>query len=165
MSALCLVRHGLAGERGPQWPDDRLRPLTAEGRAKMKAAAAGLATLIAPQLILTSPLVRAAQTAEIVADALPGVPVRTCDALANGDHAALLAEAAAAGDGALVVAVGHEPSISEALSWLLTGDASAATFDVKKGAAALVTFAGAPAAGAGTLEWLLPPKTLRALSR
>jgi phosphohistidine phosphatase len=159
MRTLCLVRHGIAAERGAAWPDDGLRPLTPDGIRKMDGAARGLAKLVSADVILTSPLVRARQTAEIVARAMPGSRVRVCDALATGEHERLLAAAEAGGES--VVAVGHEPHISMALSWLLCGDEMAAWFDVKKGSAALVRFDRPPAPGEGTLEWLLPPRVLR----
>ena len=65
---LYLVRHGLAEERGEKWPDDTKRPLTEEGIVRMRKAARGLARLgVAVDVVLTSPLVRARQTADIVA--------------------------------------------------------------------------------------------------
>ena len=64
---LYLIRHALAEERGDKWPDDSRRPLTAGGIAKMKKTARGLARLdIRLDVILTSPLVRTRQTADIV---------------------------------------------------------------------------------------------------
>src|SRR5438093_12133138 len=65
---LYLVRHGLAEERGELWPDDSKRPLTEKGMSRMRKATRGLARLgVSLDVVLTSPLVRARQTAEIVA--------------------------------------------------------------------------------------------------
>ena len=68
---LYLVRHAVAEERGPAWPDDSQRPLTEEGAKRWRRQAAGLAALEArPDLILTSPFTRARQTADLLAAAL-----------------------------------------------------------------------------------------------
>jgi phosphohistidine phosphatase len=128
----------------------------------MVEAAAGLNALVAAEVVLTSPLVRAMQTAEIVAAALGKARIVQCEALATGDHDSLL-EAAARQPGATVVAVGHEPHMSGAASWLLTGDEQEVALDVKKGAAMLIRFDGRVEAGAGTLVWALPPRALRGI--
>src|SRR5436853_7070712 len=65
---LYLIRHGIAEERGDRWPDDAKRPLTEDGIDRLRKEARGLARLgISIDLVLTSPLVRTKQTAEIVA--------------------------------------------------------------------------------------------------
>ena len=161
---LCFVRHAIAEERGLRWPDDRERPLTSAGEARMREATRGLWALFAPQTIFTSPLVRARQTADILAEGRPEVAVHSCEALASGDHDALLAAVRAAGSERIAV-VGHEPTISQALSFALTGDEDAVALLFRKGAAALVSFVGAPAPGAAGLEWLLQPAALRAVGR
>jgi phosphohistidine phosphatase len=154
---LCLVRHGIAAERGT-YEDDTQRPLTDRGRDRMGAAAEGLATLVQPTLILTSPLLRARETADLIARAT-GAPIEVCDALANGDHESLLAAAYAP----MVVAVGHEPHISSFVSWAI--GANHLPVEFKKGSAALVEFAGRPDAGAGALVWFMPPRALRQLRK
>ena len=158
---ICLVRHAIAEERGPTWSNDDLRPLTPGGRAKMATAAAGLATLFVPDVILSSPLLRAIETAEILARQF-AAPIHVCDALATGEHGALLDDVAATGR-RRIVCVGHEPWMSGALSWLLTGDAGAIAAFFRKGAAALVSLESHQA-GAAMLEWLLQPSALRALA-
>jgi phosphohistidine phosphatase len=130
----------------------------------MKPAAAGIAALVRPEHVLTSPLVRARQTAAIVAEAFGNVPVTETDALAEGDHDALLAAAQATGK-EVIAAVGHEPWLSEAAAYFLTGSAGGASLRFKKGAAALVVFPGAIAPGHGALEWLIQPAGLRAIGR
>ena len=160
---ICLVRHAIAVERGaPGYEADALRPLTPKGRDRMREAARGLSTLVTPQLILTSPLVRARQTAEILAAAYRLSPPKEVEALATGDDAALLDELAEIG-GSNVMLVGHEPHISGTLSLLLTGDSSRISVDYKKGAAALLTCSGEPQPGNCWLEWFIPPATLRAI--
>src|SRR5215469_4808978 len=83
---LCLMRHGIAVMRtGIAGLDDAKRPLTPDGRARMKAIARGLrAAGFVPSWIVTSPLVRAQQTAEIVAKVMGEAPLELCDALAPG---------------------------------------------------------------------------------
>src|SRR5947209_13148449 len=83
---LYLVRHGVAEERGEKWPDDTKRPLTADGVERMRKAARGLERLdVQLDVILSSPLVRARQTAEILSSALEGhPPIVNCEPLAPG---------------------------------------------------------------------------------
>jgi len=159
---LCLVRHGIAGERGAAYPDDSLRPLTEKGRARMHVAAMGLHKLVKPDAFLTSPLVRARETAEILLDVYGAKKLRVSDALASGDHAALFADVNAL-QAPIVMAVGHEPFISQTLAIALTCDAAGMIAVFKKGAAALVTFDGPATPGKGVLEWLSQPAGLRAI--
>jgi phosphohistidine phosphatase len=161
---ICLVRHAIAVERGTRgFENDALRPLTPRGRDRMREAAAGLATLITPQVVLTSPLLRATQTAEIIAAAYGLSSPRQIEALATGNDAALLNELRDL-DASPVMLVGHEPYLSGTLSLLLTGDPAQLSTDLKKGAAALVACEGDPDPGSCRLEWLLQPAALRALS-
>lgn len=150
---LCVLRHGIAAERGT-FEDDAERPLTERGRDRMAAAAGGLAALIQPSLVLTSPLLRARQTADLIADAT-GARIEVCDALANGDHESLLAMAYEP----IVVAVGHEPHVSNFVSWA-TGT-NHLPVEFKKGSAALIEFAGAPGPETGKLLWFMSPRALR----
>src|SRR5262245_32744129 len=81
---LYFLRHGVAADVGPEGGGDAGRPLTVEGIAKIKEEARGLRRLgVRPDIVLTSPLVRARQTAEIVRHAL-GLDSRVVDALAPG---------------------------------------------------------------------------------
>ncbi len=160
---ICLVRHAIAVERGtPGYEADALRPLTPRGRDRMREAARGLQKVLTPQLILTSPLLRARQTAEIVAATYRLATPKVTESLANGDDAALLRELADL-DASSVLLVGHEPYMSGTLALLLTGDSSSMSTDFKKGGAALVSCTGEPEPGNCWLEWFLPPSTLRAL--
>jgi phosphohistidine phosphatase len=163
MTAICFVRHGIAGTAGPRWPDDRLRPLTPAGKVATRAAARGLARVLAADVVLTSPLVRARQTAEIVAKALGCRDLRETGALVTPDQRALLETIAATG-AETVVAVGHEPDLSRAVSFCLSGDPDAIHVAMKKSAAALIQFEGSPTPGAGELQWFLAPRVLRAMA-
>lgn len=162
---ICLVRHAIAVERGtPGYEDDATRTLTAPGRARMEEAAAGLKRLFTPQIVLTSPIVRAAETAEILRKAYGLGKPRVCEALATGDHDGVLAALEEA-DAGSVALVGHEPWTSELLSYLLTGDRAGMAAVFKKGAAGLVRCAADPAPGNCWLEWLVQPGALRRLGQ
>jgi phosphohistidine phosphatase len=161
---VCLVRHAIAVQRGtPGYEDDFARPLTADGRKRMELAAAGLAKLFVAEVILTSPLVRASQTAEVLHGQF-GCPVKRCDALARGDHSAAI-EALRARPEERVALVGHEPWMSALLAVLLTGSDDTFQTEFKKGAAALVSSFGPPSAGELTLQWFMTPSALRRLGQ
>ncbi|MEP6871995.1 MAG: histidine phosphatase family protein [Anaerolineaceae bacterium] len=161
---LCLVRHAISVDRGaPGFYDDDLRPLTPEGAKRFRQAARGLGLLVTPQVILTSPLVRARQTAEILMDVFRLPNLHVSDSLAHGDHASLLRDVAEL-EAQTVLVVGHEPYISGLLSYLVAGDESRIGATFKKGAAALVTCVDEPSANGCLLEWLLQPAALRGLA-
>lgn len=161
---VCLVRHAIAVERGATGVPDDARPLTARGRKRMEQAAAGLAILVRPDLVLSSPLLRAVQTAEILVAAFGLRGFIRSDTLADGDNDRLFTEIAKTA-ARMAVAVGHEPYMSGTLSYALTGQVGTINSEFKKGGAALISFETRPRAAAGTLEWLLPPGALRALAR
>jgi phosphohistidine phosphatase len=154
-----LVRHAIAEERRPGLRD-AARRLTPEGRDKLERAARGLKRLgVVPDRILTSPLVRAAETAEVLAEVLaPAVKPETCGPLAPGHTPQEVGEALPEG-ARTVVLVGHEPDLSELASWLLTGSRDGMRLPFRKAGAAAIELEGAE----GTLRWMLAPKQLRAL--
>ena len=162
---LYLVRHGLAEERGELWPDDAKRPLTAEGMSQMRKAARGLARLgLGLDVVLTSPLVRARQTAEILASALePRPSLVTIDSLApEAAYTALVADMEKHARKTRIALVGHEPGIGE-LAARLVG--SRHSIEFKKGAVCRVDVDDLPPSGPGALRWLLTPKILRAIHK
>ena len=161
---LYLIRHGLAAERGADYPDDSKRPLTAEGIAKLKKEVKALARLdVDFDLIISSPLVRAKQTAEVFAQAMASHPTLTLsDALAPaGTPAAVFQELAKHMRKARIALVGHEPNIGE-LTARLIGTRTAIEF--KKGAICRIDFEVFPPKGTGLLRWFLPPRMLRKTS-
>src|SRR4030095_15722922 len=91
---LYLIRHGLAEERGDAWPDDAKRPLTEEGMSRLRKIARGLTRLgVSIDTVLTSPLVRPRQTAEIIAGGLDSHPtVVNVESLAPGGAVAVALE-------------------------------------------------------------------------
>lgn len=160
---LYLIRHGIAAERGEEYPDDSKRPLTSSGMTKLREEARGLNELgVAFNLIITSPLVRTKQTAEIIAGTLKEKPqVVTSDSLAPaGTPAAVVQELARHAKHARVALVGHEPNLGE-LAGRLIGAKSPIEF--KKGAICRIDFDVLPPKGYGQLRWFLPPRVLRKL--
>jgi phosphohistidine phosphatase len=163
---LYLVRHAIAEVRGEDWPDDTKRPLSEEGRAKMAKQVAGLARIdVRIEEILTSPLVRTRQTAEILAEGLPGRPrITDFPALAPGPAAKeVLTALKDYAKRSRLALVGHEPGLGDLLAALI-GTRRPITF--KKGGVALVKVDRLPPeAGAGALVWFVTPKILRNLAR
>lgn len=174
MIELYLMRHGIAADIGEAGVlKDADRPLTPEGRAKMKQAAAGLRDLgLKFNVILTSPLLRARQTAEAVAEVLDlQHKVKIIESLApgkgfadgEGGHAEIFLELGAYQfDRALLV--GHMPDLSELASYLLTGNRNL-NVEFKKGSLCTIEVSSLPPRGPGLLRWLLTPKQMRALSK
>ena len=163
---IILFRHGPAGQRDPvRWPDDRLRPLTPRGVRRTRLAAAGIRRL-EPHLgaILTSPLLRALTTAELLKEQAAQADLETLEALVPGGppHAVvgILAARPTTRDIALV---GHEPDLGQ-LAGLLMFDESVA-IGLKKAGACAIEFAEGVRPGAGNLTWFLPPRVLRRLGR
>jgi phosphohistidine phosphatase len=160
---LYLIRHGLAADRGDEYPDDAKRPLTSEGVSRLRREARGLQALgVTFDQILTSPLVRAKQTAEVFAQAQDDkVPIAQIDALAPGGTPAQVVQALAEYARRKAIAlVGHEPNMSELAAKLL-GTRTPVPF--KKGAVCCIEFEALPPARPGTLAWFATPRMLRKL--
>src|SRR3954447_22186497 len=119
---LYLLRHGIAAERGAGHPDDSKRPLTAEGISRLRKQVKGLNALgVSLEVIVSSPLVRTRETADLIADALAGKPdVLLPDALApDGTSAAVIQELARYAKKRAVALVGQEPSLGELAARLI----------------------------------------------
>jgi phosphohistidine phosphatase len=114
--------------------------------------------------LLTSPLLRAQQTAKILADNYPGATLLECEALAPGCGRAKLIRALNQTGVTSLAVVGHEPGLSRLITALVCGDEGDG-FVLKKGGAALLRFTDQIALGEGSLQWLLTPKQLRLLGR
>ena len=163
---LYLLRHGDAVDRlTGGYPRDEDRPLTDAGRAEARDAGRALARLDAvPELVLTSPLVRAVQTAATVVEALraPREP-ELCAALApGGRREAIVAALLAAGPPVSALLVGHMPDLGELAGWLVWGQPEAA-LSFRTGGLCRITTPDHPAPATGDLRWLLPPRLLRRL--
>lgn len=158
---LYLVRHGAAEDKSPGGRDFD-RELTEEGKKKMSAAVKGWENIIPNfDTLVSSPLIRALETAEIVRKAyglkedviqdnrlMPGSKTEEVISLVNempGDN---------------IVIFGHEPDFSTHVSRLISN--SGAEIDFKKGAVAKIVFQGRARLSAGTLEFLIPVKAFGA---
>jgi phosphohistidine phosphatase len=158
-----LVRHGVAAEQGPEFPDDEARPLTSDGIDRLRVQVLGMRELqVRLDRVLTSPLVRAAQTAEVLAAGIGcASPLVTVDALRpGGRYDALMAALGRLGDDRAIALVGHMPSIGEIAARLI-GALEPLAF--KKGGTCCIETDGLPPTRAGQLRWFLPPRALRAL--
>lgn len=159
---ICLLRHGDALPVGaPGVESDHQRPLSDEGRKEIQAVAAALRKLnIHPTRILTSPLIRARETAEIVAQNLGDLPVLPWEELGNGfSPSGLLSRLRELAPEESVVLVGHQPDLGQFAAFLLFGDTDA-DISLKKGGACFVEFRNHPESGRGSLKWLLTQKQL-----
>lgn len=168
---LVLVRHGLAVEADLHDGDDASRPLTAEGEKRTSRAARGLGRLgVRPVAILTSPCLRARETARLVARALGVERIEETTALLPGADPAELVGLLGTRRGAHEVellAIGHAPHLDTFLAAVLAPGAAPFTALRKAGAAALdLEFARSgrpPRLRAARLHWLLPGSALRRL--
>ncbi|MBW8873369.1 MAG: histidine phosphatase family protein [Acidobacteria bacterium] len=164
---LLLLRHAIAEEQedfARTGKDDRLRPLTDEGRKKMKQGARGLKQVLPGiDLLATSPLTRAAQTAAIVDSVYGGLAEVEIEELSPEATPTDFLRWLRKQKAETLAAVGHEPSISLILSWLLTGS-ERRLFAFRKGGACLLEFSGEVGAGTATLLWALTPGQLRDLA-
>jgi phosphohistidine phosphatase len=155
---LHLLRHAHAGDPDAWMGADAARPLSPKGRAQAQALGAYLAEIgFTTDAILTSPKVRARETAEIVAASLDletaidarlagGVDVRTVEAIIED-----------AGEPESVILVGHDPDFSD----LLAAMCGPGSVPMRKGAFARIETERPVRPGTGTLRWLLPPDAVR----
>jgi phosphohistidine phosphatase len=160
---LYLIRHGIAAERGEEYPDDSKRPLTSAGIKRLQREARALDALdVTLDHIIASPLLRTKQTADILAECLQSRPsVSTSDALAPaGTPAAVFQELGRHMRKGRIALVGHEPNIGE-LAGRLIG--SRVPLQFKKGGICRIDFDVFPPKGTGQLRWFAPPRILRSI--
>jgi phosphohistidine phosphatase len=158
---LYLIRHGLAADRGEEYPDDSKRPLTSDGISRLRKEAKALGALgVDFDHIISSPLVRTKQTAEVFAQALKSAPsISTTDALAPaGTPAGVLQELGRHMRKGRIALVGHEPNIGELAARLI---GARMPLEFKKGAICRIDFEVFPPKGTGHLRWFITPKMLR----
>lgn len=163
-----LMRHGIAlAQDDPSVVHDGERPLTGKGVKRMRQAAKGVRRLKIPfDGILTSPLVRARQSAEIVAAAL-GIESRLEEISGLAPESTvehLMFGLSRYHDREHLLLVGHEPLLSSVAAALLGGRQTAKmTVSFKKGSLCRIEIDALPATTPGKLHWLLTPKQLRQL--
>ena len=158
---LLVFRHGIAEDRRPD-SDDASRRLTDEGVSKTKEAARGLARIAPrPATLLSSPLVRAWQTAQIAGQVFEVEP-RVLDSLAHGPPLAVARDVRARREDVVMI-VGHEPTLSRLIALLCTGAGPMDCIQLKKAGCACVELDTDHPERPATLLWLATPKMLRDL--
>ncbi|MGD0125332.1 MAG: phosphohistidine phosphatase SixA [Terriglobia bacterium] len=163
---LYIMRHGLAVARGSVgFADDARRPLLPEGKEKMGEIAEGLKRVgVELDWVVSSPLVRAVETARIIAESLASsAAVDVCDAMRpGGSPEEVIAFLAKRPGRTRVLVVGHEPDLSE-LAARLIGAGSHISLAFKKGGCCMISFEEFPPRSPGQLEWWLTPRLMRKL--
>ena len=163
---LYIVRHAIAVDRATEgYEDDSQRPLTEAGSKKMKKIAKGLhRSGVALDAILTSPYVRARDTAKILAErySMEDKVFFTDNLIPPGNFESLVFEIHEKYDVASLALVGHEPMLSSFISWLTTGDDDARIM-LKKGGVAFLSSDTLYQDGRATLQWLLTPSIMTKL--
>jgi phosphohistidine phosphatase len=160
MNQLYLLRHGVAVPYGTPEIDDDDRPLTPEGERRVRVVGRGLRRLkVKVVRIATSPLPRARKTAEIVAEALGDRElVEVVEDLRAGRDAASIRAWLATREETRLLVVGHNPSLSNLLALLTTGDEQHNYCELRKGGVAALT--GDPR-GLYQVDWIARPKLFR----
>jgi phosphohistidine phosphatase len=161
---LYLIRHGVAADRGEEFPDDSKRPLTSSGIARLRKEAKALDALgVGFDHIITSPLVRTRQTADVFVEMLKSKPsLSMSDALAPaGAPTAVVQELGKHMRKARIALVGHEPNIGELAARLI---GARTPIEFKKGAICRIDFEVFPPKGVGQLRWFITPRMLREIA-
>jgi phosphohistidine phosphatase len=164
---LYIVRHAIAVPRGtPGYDDDSQRPLTDAGRKKMKKIVKGIHQLdLELDVILSSPYVRARDTAKIVAKEFKAEDkiAFSDNLIPPGNFEKLVSEIHEKYDVNNLALIGHEPMLSSLISWLATGNTDMRV-TLKKGGIAYLSTDNLYQDGRATLEWLLTPALMVELS-
>jgi phosphohistidine phosphatase len=159
---LYLIRHAEAVQRDDSETDDAERPLTPAGEEQAKALGSGLRRRgIHLNLLITSPLLRARQTAEGMMLQWPGraPELRVSDELAPKARRKKLAKFLMAQEAEAIGLVGHMPDLGEFAAWLL--GSRKVYLGLAKAGVALVRCDGSPIKGNGSLIWMVTPDWLK----
>jgi phosphohistidine phosphatase len=160
-----VIRHGIAEEPADAHAagrDDSQRELTKEGRYKLKDSMAGLAALVERiDLIASSPLVRAVQTADFVAEAFPKAKRLQHPGLAPGVYPSALLQWVMRHKGVLAL-VGHEPDLSQWIGYMTSGEPRSLV-QMKKGAVCRLEMPDPAVPGEAQIAWHLTSKQLMQL--
>lgn len=154
---LMLLRHAEAENAGPEIESDEARPLSAAGARNARAVGRGLRRLdLVPEAVLTSPLLRARQTAEQVLEGLGDGPApEEMEALRPGATPGTLLPALQKRQGlSRVLLIGHQPDVGRILSFLISGGSMELEFAIRPATLAVVELDTIPLRRAGRL-WLL----------
>lgn len=161
---LYILRHGKAEPYGHSYPSDSIRPLAEQGIKRTRLSAKGMkAAKVNVGLIVSSPLLRARQTAEIVHEGL-GIaePVEFSDSLAGGNVRGMLSTIDARSSLGGLMLVGHEPTLSELISTMASGSYHTA-FNLKPGGMCKLNVSTVRYGQCATIEWFVTPKQLVAM--
>ena len=162
---LYIVRHAIAAERGDDWPDDDKRPLTEKGISRFKDELCGLRWLdVGIDEIFSSPLVRAKQTADLLAAGSSTKPsVKLLAALAPGQSPdEVMAQLSRAAKRRRIALVGHEPGLGELTAHLI---GAKRPLEFRKGGVCRIDLQGLNEKRPGALIWFVTPKMLRHLGK
>ena len=162
-----LVRHGIAVAREEWEGKDVDRPLTEDGRRRVRQVAAGLRRLdVRPTVIYTSPARRAVETAQLLHDLLarPSLMQLRDELLPEASPAQVVRLLRDLPSKSCVICVGHEPQLGMAASVLLSGRVSA-SFPLKKAGACLIELSIPAKPGRGVLRWWLTSGQLRVIGK
>ena len=152
---IVLFRHGLAEDLTADKTDAE-RELTEEGHRKVKKLGKGLSELFPKaEVIISSPLRRAVQTAAAIAKAYGGMPVETSDALAPESDETRFRDLVTSVMARRAIFVGHEPTLS---LFMLTLTAMAGEIELAKGGCYGIRI---EPDGSARLEWMLPPRAMK----
>ncbi len=165
---ILIIRHAIAespGEGTYHPANDDMRPLTKQGRSRMRKGALGLKRITDIDIIGHSPLVRATQTADILGEVFNDANTVPVPELAPGRGPETVAHwLGFVSRQATVAVVGHEPDLSTLVAWLTTGVA-APFLKLKKGGAVLLNCDQPSGPGCAILQWALTPDQLRILAK
>jgi len=167
---LLVIRHAIAEDRevfAGTGKDDSLRPLTDRGRERMQEGARGLVRMVKRvDILATSPLTRAVQTAKIVSDSYGDVEPTVVEMLSpDVPFPPLVDWLRSVAQHETVAIIGHEPHLSQFVALLLLGREGPHLIDFKKGGACLVALNGQVTPGRGRLKWFMAPNQLRKMGR
>ena len=160
---LLIIRHAIAFERDrDRWANDAARPLSPLGVRRSHKAAAGLKEFCSvPDRLLTSPLIRARQTAKILTEVAGWPRAEMTPELRPGEGAAPLLTLLAKDCSKRIAIVGHQPDLSALLTVCLLKDGGSVPIEVKKNAVACLAFDGRARVGCAVIKWLATPRLLR----
>ena len=164
---LYLIRHAIAVEEGTsEYKEDSQRPLTDKGRKKMRQIARGLCAMgVEFDLILSSPYIRAAETAEVLADVfkIKKDVIFSDNLMPMGDPDLLITELSGKYGMDSVALVGHEPFLT-ALIGLLVSESGQVDLTLKKGGVCRLFADDLRSTRKATMDWLLTPGVLVEIS-
>lgn len=162
MNRLYLMRHGIAVPHGTEGIEDDERPLTSKGERRVRQVAQGLRRLkLKLDRIVTSPLPRAHRTAEIVAETLEiEFLLEQHDVLRAGTSAEAIRDWLPSRPEPRLMLVGHDPSFSDLVGLLLTGQSNSPICELRKGG--IAAFRDHPD-GRRRLDWMARPRLIRRL--